>query len=370
MAGRRKYSGRKKKKSFFHISFRLLLLICASALIIAYLSALINPQTFFIPTLFGLYFIPLAFLNLILLIAAIIKRSGSFWIPFLALIPALFIMDYLYQPSHEPVPWEKGELKIMTYNTGLFKSGKGRMDKDDARESIMKFIDKEAPDIVCIQEYSIRDTLTISRHFQNYPYIAKHLFKHSDGRWTGNITASKYPVTATGTVSFKGSTNMSLWCDIQYRDRQYRIFNNHLESNAISLTSLIKKIAGKDGDIKPELEKIHGKIKASVSRRSEQTSEILTNINACRKPAIICGDFNDMPLSYTFRQLCKGRKDTFTEGGKGFGATYSVLWPLLRIDYILVPEQTDVLCHETPRKTYSDHYPVITRLMIGNEKNN
>jgi len=368
MAGRSRYSRRKKKKNFFHIPFRVLLIICASILTVSYLSAFINPQSLFFPTLCGLYVIPLAFLNLVLLIAALFRRSSSFWIPFMALIPTLFVLEYMYQPYRESVPWENGEIRIMTFNTGLFKSGKNRMTEDDAREAIMKFIDKEAPDIVCLQEYSIRDTLTIRRHFANYPYLAKHLFKHSDGRWTGNVTASKLPITATGTVVFKGSTNLSLWCDIIYRDSQYRIFNNHLESNAISLTALIKKIAGKDVDIKPELEKIHGKIKASVSRRTDQTVEILTNINSCRKPAIICGDFNDMPLSYTFRQLHKGRQDSFTEGGKGFGATYSVLWPLLRIDYILVPEQMSVLEHDTPRKRYSDHYPVITRLTINNEK--
>jgi len=370
MAKRKRTSSRsrKKKSGFFHLSFRVLLIICASALIIGYLSAFISPETFFPPTVFGLYFIPLAILNFTLLIVAIFRKSGSFWIPFLALIPSLFILEFLYQPSRDDVPWQKDELKIMTYNVGLFRSGKNRMDDDDAREAIMKFIDKSAPDIVCLQEYSIRDTLSIKRQFSNYPHITYHLFKHTDGRWTGNITASKYPIKATGTVEFKGSTNMSLWSDILYQDRQYRIFNNHLESNAISLTSFIKKIGNRDADIKPELEKIHGKLKTSVSRRTHQTTEILNNINSCRKPSVICGDFNDMPLSYTFRHLYKGRKDSFVEGGKGFGATYSILWPLLRIDYILLPEQMNVLEHESPRNTYSDHYPVITRITLSNEK--
>ena len=369
MAQRKSFPKKKKKNfGFFHLSFRVILLICACALAFAYLSALINPQTFLFPTLLGLYFIPLALLNLILLIIAVFRKSSSFWIPFLALIPSLFILEFMYQPSHEPIPWEKGEIKILTYNTGLFRSGKNHQDSDDNMEAVMNFIENEAPDIVCLQEYSIRDTLSIRRHFHNYPYIIHHLFKHSDGRWTGNVTACKFPILTSGTVVFKGSTNLSLWCDIQYGDRQYRVFNNHLESNAISLTSLIKKIGGRRSDIKPELEKIHGKIKTSVARRSDQTAEILTNINSCRKPAIICGDFNDMPLSYTFRQLYKGRKDSFSEGGKGFGATYSILWPLLRIDYILIPENMEVLGHETPRKEYSDHYPVISRIKPNYEK--
>jgi len=361
---------KRKRYGFFHISFRFLLIICASALVIGYLSAYISPEVFFPPTIFGLYFIPLAIINFILLITAICRRSGSFWIPFLALIPSLFILEFMYQPSHEQIPWHQDEVKILTYNVGLFKSGKNRMDEDDAREAIMKFIDKTAPDIICLQEFSVRDTLSIKRIFLNYPHITHHLYKHTDGRWTGNVTASRFPIISTGTVEFKGSTNMSLWCDILYRNQQYRIFNNHLESNAISLTSLIKKIGSRKTEIKPELEKIHGKIKTSVSRRTHQTTEILTNINSCRKPSIICGDFNDMPLSYTFRHLYKGRKDSFLEAGNGFGATYSVLWPLLRIDYILLPENMAVLGHETPRNIYSDHFPVITRITLSDEKDN
>lgn len=330
---------------------------------------MINPDTFFLPTLFGLYSIPIAAVNFCLLIIAAFRRSRSFWIPFIALIPTLFISEHLFQPSRESAPWREGEIKILSYNVGLFRSGKNKMDKDDSREAIMKFIRESDPDIICLQEYSVRDTLSIRRYFSGYPEIRHHLFRHSDGSWSGNITASRLPVSESGTVVFKGSMNMSLWCDITYKNQQYRVFNNHLESNAVSLTSLIKKIGRKDSDIKPEIDRIHGKIRTSVSRRSHQTADILTNINTCRKPSIICGDFNDTPVSYTFRQLCRGRKDSFSEAGSGFGATYSILWPLLRIDYFLYPENLKVLEHKTVRNTYSDHYPIITRAFPENEKN-
>ena len=84
------------------------------------------------------------------------------------------------------------------------------------------------------------------------------------------------------------------------------------------------------------------------------------HIAACTIPSMICGDFNDTPMSYTYHRLAAGHKDSFADGGSGMGATFSVLWPLLRIDYILVPE--NVTCDRTTvnRVPFSDHYPVST----------
>ena len=40
----------------------------------------------------------------------------------------------------------------------------------------------------------------------------------------------------------------------------------------------------------------------------------------------------------------------------------SVLWPMLRIDYILLPKEYTASGHETVRIPWSDHYPVMTNL--------
>ena len=65
--------------------------------------------------------------------------------------------------------------------------------------------------------------------------------------------------------------------------------------------------------------------------------------------------------------MMRGRKDTFREAGKGFAATYSILWPLLRLDYVLCPQWCKVHKCETSRIEYSYHYPVIAELSIENQ---
>jgi len=87
----------------------------------------------------------------------------------------------------------------------------------------------------------------------------------------------------------------------------------------------------------------------------------MENIEECPYPSILTGDFNDTPLSYTYNRLLRGRKDSFVEAGSGFAATFSMFRPLLRIDYILVPEECEVKTHDVDDGTsFSDHYPVIS----------
>jgi endonuclease/exonuclease/phosphatase family metal-dependent hydrolase len=62
--------------------------------------------------------------------------------------------------------------------------------------------------------------------------------------------------------------------------------------------------------------------------------------------------------------MTKGRKDAFREAGKGFGATYTHLWPMLRIDYVMIPERFGALTYDIPKVEYSDHYPVVTTVEL------
>ena len=62
--------------------------------------------------------------------------------------------------------------------------------------------------------------------------------------------------------------------------------------------------------------------------------------------------------------MTRDRKDAFVSAGSGFGSTYSHLWPLLRIDYVLVPDRFDARDCEVHRVRFSDHYPVVAEVMF------
>ena len=91
MAVRRK---RKKKtgNKFFGITSRLLMTIVAGLLVLSYVSIVVNPAKVWLFSILGLAFVPLSVVNLILLLWAVKRRSKSFVIPLLALLPSLIFL--------------------------------------------------------------------------------------------------------------------------------------------------------------------------------------------------------------------------------------------------------------------------------------
>ena len=108
------------------------------------------------------------------------------------------------------------------------------------------------------------------------------------------------------------------------------------------------------------VEETEQKMRRSITERPKQVSAVLQNVENAPVRSLVLGDFNDTPLSYTYFRLLRGRRDSFVKAGHGFGSTYSILWPFLRIDYILYPSEIKAVNCTIDKVTYSDHYPVIT----------
>ena len=91
----------------------------------------------------------------------------------------------------------------------------------------------------------------------------------------------------------------------------------------------------------------------------KSVNDIRSILDSLKTPdVIICGDFNDTPLSYIYRTFAHQRKDSFCEQGIGFGTTYAGNIPALRIDYILTDPIFQIETHEVYRFKVSDHYGV------------
>ena len=86
-------------------------------------------------------------------------------------------------------------------------------------------------------------------------------------------------------------------------------------------------------------------------------------ITASPYPTLVCGDFNSLPSSYTYRTM-KGDKlkDGFQTCGHGYMYTFRYFKKLLRIDYILHTKDFEGLDYFSPEVDYSDHKPVVMRM--------
>ena len=362
----------KRKKRFFLIRIlaRVVMFTAAAAMFLSYVSVYVNPAKFSLPLFFGLYFIPLLAINLFLLIVAILYRSKTAWITIVALLPSLLYTELFFKISdREPVKAEGTSLKIESYNVGMFSSSKEKLSREACRKEMARHLKSESPDIVCLQEFFVESRIQADTVFGQYPHRHYHLFKARNGKLFGNIILSKYPMGEKGRISFPNSTNLSLYADIHHGNHKLRIYNNHLESYNVSFTALAKKFGLKKHlnreEITHDIVDTHEKMLGTFIKRSEQVGRIMDNINSSSQPAIICGDFNDTPMSYTYHTLSKNRKDTFEEAGKGFGGTFIPVWPLLRIDYILVPQKSECTNYTLHKLTLSDHYPISAKILLA-----
>jgi endonuclease/exonuclease/phosphatase family metal-dependent hydrolase len=352
----------KKKISIWGYLFRIAVAIAATALVVSYISIFFNPAKLWFISLFGLYYIPIVILNVVLLSMAVVRWSASAWLPIVVLLPSIFFLRHFVNYNQQKQAYSSNSYKILTYNVGQYSSGKMDISRKECIRQISSFIQTEDPDVVCFQEFYIASPSEVKQILPQYPHKQYHLIKIRDNYYFGNLIASKRPIISKGKITFEKSTNLSIYADINFSDDTIRIYNNHLESYSLSPSSLLKKLRNGTRTISDEWKEIHAKMKTSNIKRAHQVDRVLKHIQNSEYKSVICGDFNDTPMSYTYQQLRKVSQDTFLEAGHGFSSTYSFLWPLLRIDYVLVPTDYQVQSHTTPRIRYSDHYPVITEI--------
>ena len=358
------------KNWIFGLTSRMLMLIVAGLLVLSYVSIVINPAKVWFISIAGILFVPLSIVNVILLLWAVKRRSRSFMIPLLALVPAFFFVGryvrYETEDAHEARAKLAGDaVRMISYNVGRFAlhEAEGVGSSSECADSIFSFIRAQEPDIVCLQEFKIKDITKVKAYLNRMMkgYKAEYYLFPSSGGAFGNVTLSRLPVKGKGVIKFEESANLAIYTDYEANGRRFRVYNCHFESYNISLSGILRDLARRDSTV---LEETGSKMKRSITRRPKQVDQVFSDIEKCTEDTFVCGDFNDNPMSYTYHRMRRGRKDAFVEDGHGFGATYAGLWPLLRIDYILLPDSYMTVSHKIPRIEFSDHYPVIAEISM------
>ena len=357
------------KNRIFGLTSRLLMSIVAGLLVLSYLSILVNPAKVWLMSLVGLLFIPLSVLNVLLLLWALKRLSKSFIIPLLALVPAFFFTGRYVridteEEKNERMAIEGSDLTVISYNVGRFAlqdKNAGIDSRSECADSIFSFLKSQDADIICLQEFHAPDArkvkVYVDRHMKGYN--AEYYMFPTRGGAFGNITLSRMPVKGKGKIKFAESANLAIYTDYEVDGREFRVYNCHFESYNVSVSGLMRGLVQRDSLL---ISSTGDKMKRSITRRPKQVDQVFAHIEQCPLETVVCGDFNDNPMSYTYYRMTRGRKDTFMESGNGFGATFATLWPMLRIDYILCPKSWRPIIHETPRLPLSDHYPVVSTI--------
>lgn len=348
----------------FGITARTAMLMNAGVLVLSYLSMYVNPSKAWFMTVFGILFILFFAVNLFLLLWALRRRSRAVVIPLVALLPAFFLMGRYIQMGNSPDPDASADIRIVSYNVGKFSQAASRLKLSGAGEcadSVFAFLLRTDADVICLQEFHIDDAGAMKKYLASKMdgYASEYYINVDDNGAYGNVTLSRFPVVDKGKFDFDHSSNLAIYTDLRVGDRTVRVYNCHFESYNISVSRLLHALSRNDNETVGEAEE---KMRSSITRRPEQVGIILDDIHDSPVESIVAGDFNDTPMSYTYTKLKQGHKDSFMEAGKGMGGTYSLLWPFIRIDYVLFPDFMKAVSHKVKRIGWSDHYPIITEL--------
>ncbi len=368
-------------KKIIKISLKLVSLLFTAALGISYLSVFISPEKFWIPAFFGLAFPLLFIINTFFAILWIFRKHKILFITNLLfiIIGFSYITDYFQiNFTKENLDKNQNSIKVMSYNVKLFNLYNWKENKN-IRNKIFDILKKENADIVCFQEFYKENkkrfkTLDTLLNLQDAKYYHEEYTKIQNNKYFfGIATFCKYPIINKGKFVFKNSDNICIYTDVLIGNDTVRIYNNHLESirfdrhdynfiDSIQLKIDDKRIKG--------VKTISKRLKEAFIKRAAQVDTISKHVERCKYPVILCGDFNDTPISYAYHKLSKNLTDAFKESGSGFGRTYIGKFPSFRIDYIFYSNKMQSTSFKVINKDFSDHYPIVCNLVFTKEQIN
>jgi len=332
-------------------------LAIAFILLISIISPYINPNILWPISFLGLFF-PIIILSILTLCIIWYKlKKKFFWYNILIiLISTPYILRFF---SVSDTEIKEDGVNIMSYNVRLFNKWNWIND-NNIYEKIINLSVSEKIDIFCIQEYSNPNNDLI------FPYKYSHIGIQKNREDWHMAIYSNYPQINKSTVKINDNemNNICIFSDIIIKNDTIRVYNIHLASNFFNNKDFNKIKSVQKEKFKKGIISIVKKLKDSFVRRGNQVDEIKNHIEESPYPVIICGDFNDTPVSYAYQKLSDKKIDAFLESGNGIGATY-IKFPLLRIDYILHDSRINSSEFKTHKNKLSDHRAISCKLIFN-----
>jgi endonuclease/exonuclease/phosphatase family metal-dependent hydrolase len=367
-------------KGFFQTIIRVLNAMALLVLLLAAYSDSVSPYRFMsLFSYLGMFFPFIFVANFLVFLFWLFSRKWKLALLSLCIFVACAGSIHTYFPLHrktEIIP--KNCIKILTYNVMRFDNIKDH--RPGRPNKILQYIQESNADIVCIQEYGASKKndkyLTqseIMKAMRKYPYnhIQDLRYPYA-GEIYGLAIFSKFPILSTYKAPFESEYNGSFVTELDIQGKKVTLINNHLESNKLSeeertgyyQITQAQELGSRSLDVFTQM--MTKRLTPAYKIRALQAQAISKIVNENKNPYIIvCGDFNDTPISYA-RQKIKGNlRDAFVDSGCGLGITYNKYRFLFRIDYILHSENIKSYNCTVGSLKNSDHYPVWCYLKLG-----
>ncbi|MCH4155132.1 MAG: endonuclease/exonuclease/phosphatase family protein [Muribaculaceae bacterium] len=339
--------GKKAVKSLFHAIMVFLSFVLALLLCIAALARYISPAHSSMVTILGLFMPLLLIVNAIIALIWLFKWKIWVFVPIVAICCCFGYISSVYHINFKKSTNPKG-IKVATYNVRSFNNDYTGYSAGE----ISKFFKQNNVDIVCMQEYISKghfDTDSVDSVFSlhwKYKFVPKQV----DGS-TRVAIFSTHPIVRTCFLDFVKSQNCGEWVDMLIGNDTLRVFNLHLQTSSFN-----QKInSAKKNDADEAVTTVSYGLMENSRMRVKQAEHVQRLVKQYAGAAVLCGDFNDTPSSYTYQLFNEVMDDGFKSCGHGYGATYRYLGRLLKIDYIFTNSHVKGLDYTIFDEPWSDH---------------
>lgn len=305
----------------------------------------------------GLAFPIILVLNLLFVPFWLLFKPRMLVVPLLGMaVCGGYILDY--HPVNLGGKGKGADLTLMSWNVNYMTySG------SDSSYIGWEYIKQSTADIICLQEAPRGKTV------EERCDSLKAAGWYVDGA-SGLVVFSRYPVLCSEAVPVPDAKREYIKeVELLVGGDTVTLFNLHLECN-----SLTENERDEYGDVlksrnrnamKSEAHFLAGKLGESAHLRGLQMRHLVQRLDSLPegRRVLLCGDFNDTPISNAYHQVDRRLQSAFRHGGTGLGFSYLDWRFPVRIDHVFYSDYWQcVSAYFDEELPCSDHLPLIVKL--------
>lgn len=361
---------------FVLLACRIISIIIYLATILAAFGGDINPDYLTFPSLLSLVFPYLAILTIIVTVAWGLGRKiilcglgiGTIVICLTPLSEAFPLAS-----SRKP---ESGKqtFKIISWN--VLHTKDIRQPNYNGNRAV-EFMINSGADVICLAElFNFEPSELINSTKTERDSLFK-LYPYRVGLYSNDIKLiSKYPASRIEKIHTdeEGKCRFDFF-KIDFPDNHPLVVGVvHLYSYGLSeeerqVISEIKSVQTAKSSMKELEGSIFNKMRVAFRKRAQDATILRNAINEIPQdiPLIVCGDFNDVPTSWTYR-IVRGEdlRDAYSETNFGPAITYNLHGFYFHIDQMLYRGPLTALNLDVNKINSSDHYPLVAEFEFTN----
>ena len=306
--------------------------------------------------------------NMAFLLFWLIFKWTRAWVPFVGFVIA-YVPISIYMPLHTSQEVPEGAIKLVSYNVCTYG---GNYKYEDGFEKVRDYLQEQQADIVCLQEdvdtwrrYVLREYARI------LPYNDTVVISSSEQTFNALGIHTRFPIVKRERIVYPSLANGSVAWWLKVGEDTLIVVNNHFESchltkeDRVQYRHIIKGEMPRDS-LRTESTMLLVKLAEANAKRASQIRVVKDYVEEhADHPIIVCGDFNDNPISYSRHTMGEVLTDCFVTTGRGIGLSYNQKAFSFRIDHIFCSKDIQPYnCEVDDKMDASDHYPLICWLKI------